>query len=381
MSTAEDVAVALGGNRSGSGWMARCPCHRDDKPSLSIREAGDGKVLLKCHAGCSQDELVAKCRDLGLDLSGRCRDGSSRIVGKYDYCNRNGELRYQVIRLEPKGFRQRRPDSKGGWIWAMEGVKPLPYRLPEMLAEPNKLVFVVEGEKDADRLAKSGLIATTNAGGAGKFKDEIARWFRDRDVVIVPDNDEPGRKHAADVAHRLRDEARRIRIVELPGLPPKGDVSDWLHWQGGGHDWKDLSRLVEQTPDWNPDATDPPTTPKPSEDDEARPPEYSDDALALRFSTAHGGDARHVTLWGKWLLWTGACWQFDDTMRAFDMARSICRAASVEIGDTRGKLAAAVASARTVAAIVSLSRSDRRHAVATDQFDRDPMIFNAEKKS
>jgi DNA primase len=94
-----------------------------------------------------------------------------------------------------------------------------------MLAEPNKPVYIVEGEKDADRLAKDGLVATTNAGGAGKFRDELKQWFKDRDVVILPDNDEAGHKHAADIARRLRNVARRIRVVVLPEIFPKKGTS------------------------------------------------------------------------------------------------------------------------------------------------------------
>jgi len=156
-------------------------------------------------------------------------------------------------------------------------------------------------------------------------------------------------------------------------------VSDWLHWQKGGHTWKDLRRLVLSASIWDGGKSTAPLK-EAASDDEARPPEYSDDALALRFSEAHGDDARHVALWAKWLLWNGANWQLDDTMRAFDLARRICRAASAEIDDPgRAKLASAIASARTVAAIVSLSRADRRHAAVTEQFDPDPMVFNTER--
>jgi putative DNA primase/helicase len=229
--SAAEVAFALGGRANGTGWKAHCPCHNDDNASLSIGEGSDGRVLFHCHAGCSQDELVAHVRGRGFDLSGkqrRQRKPAGGIVAEYDYLDRDGVVRYRVVRREPKDFRQCQPDGNGGWKWSMTGVEPLPYRLPEMLAEPHKPVYVVEGEKDADRLAKDGLVATCNSGGAGKFRDELSIWFKDRDVVILPDNDEPGRKHAIEVALKLRDVARRTRIVALPGLSLKGDASDWL---------------------------------------------------------------------------------------------------------------------------------------------------------
>ena len=106
---------------------------------------------------------------MGFTLHGgsrRERRPVRRIIAEYDYRDQNGELIHQVVRWVPKDFRQRRPDGKGGWINDIEGVARLPYRLPEMLAAPESLVFIVEGEKDADRLASVGLIATTNSGGA-----------------------------------------------------------------------------------------------------------------------------------------------------------------------------------------------------------------------
>jgi hypothetical protein len=128
-----------------------------------------------------------------------------------------------------KGFSQRRPDDAGGWIYKLNGVRRVPYRLLELLAaDPSQLVFIVEGEKDADRLASLGFVAATNAGGAGKWRDEFSGFLRGRNVVIIPDNDESGREHAAKVARSLQGVAASVRVLELPNLPPKGDVSDWL---------------------------------------------------------------------------------------------------------------------------------------------------------
>jgi hypothetical protein len=168
----------------------------------------------------------------------------------YDYRNEAGELLYQVCRLEPKGFRQRRPDlsSPGGWSWSLAGVRRVPYRLSELLAaDPGATVFICEGEKDCDRLVRMGLVASTNSGGAGKWRNEFAEHFRGRDIVILPDNDEPGRKHAQQVANSLAAVARSIKVVELPGLPEKGDVSDWL--DAGGTAAK-LTELVASAAEW-----------------------------------------------------------------------------------------------------------------------------------
>lgn len=110
---------------------------------------------------------------------------------------------------------------------------------------------------------------------------------------------------------------------------------------------------------------------------DARPPEYSDEALALRFTAKHHGETRFVAEWGKWLFWNEARWEFDRTIRAFDLARMVARVASAEISDAKQvKLAAKVASGKTVAAIVNLARADHRHAAVTDQWDEDPWTFN-----
>jgi putative DNA primase/helicase len=109
---------------------------------------------------------------------------------------------------------------------------------------------------------------------------------------------------------------------------------------------------------------------------DARPPEFSDEALALRFAANHAGSARFVAQWGRWLLWTGSYWAFDETMQAFNMARAICRVASAEVPTKSKRLAAAIASAKTVAAIISLARVDRRHAATIDQWDTFPWLLN-----
>jgi putative DNA primase/helicase len=123
-----------------------------------------------------------------------------------------------------------RPLAQGGWAWNLAEVERVPYRLPETLAAARGggVVFVVEGEKDADRLASLGLAATTNAGGAGKWRASYSAALRGARVVIVPDRDVAGRRHAETVRASLQGFAAEVRLLELQGLPDKGDVSDWI---------------------------------------------------------------------------------------------------------------------------------------------------------
>lgn len=159
------------------------------------------------------------------------------VTDTYDYVNERGELAYQILRIEEPGkkktFRQRQPDGNGGWIWNIKDVSPLPYMLPQLEDRPDEApVWIVEGEKDVERLASLGAIATTNSGGSSKWPEELNEYFLGANVLIIPDNDEPGRKHAAAVADALQRFARSVKIVELPGLEEGGDASDWLD-QGG----------------------------------------------------------------------------------------------------------------------------------------------------
>jgi hypothetical protein len=170
------------------------------------------------------------------------------LVVTYDYRNPTGELVMQVLRFEPKTFRQRRPVS-GGWENSVKDVRPLPYRLPELLAAPlSEPVHIVEGEKDADRLASLGLIATCCAGGAGKWRSEHAEHLKGRATVLIPDNDAAGRKHVREVAVSLKGFAASITVVELPGLSEKGDVSDWLDAGGTPEALAELVTTAAQAP-------------------------------------------------------------------------------------------------------------------------------------
>ncbi|MCH7779471.1 MAG: hypothetical protein IH848_01375, partial [Acidobacteria bacterium] len=172
------------------------------------------------------------------------------IVATYDYRDEQGVLLFQVVRFEPKGFRARRADGNGGWIWDLKNVRRVPYRLPELIkADRREWVFVVEGEKDADRLAGLGLIATTNVFGAGKWTKAYSRFLRQRRVVILRDNDTGGYSHVKKIAEDLLGKATVIKMPVLPRLEPKGDVSDWLDSGGTA---SDLRQIAEAAPEWNP---------------------------------------------------------------------------------------------------------------------------------
>jgi hypothetical protein len=174
-------------------------------------------------------------------------NGHRHIIAEYDYRDERGTPLYQAVRLAPKDFFVRRPDGRGGWITkdVFKAVKRVLYQLPELLASPIKEpIFVVEGEKDVDRLRSLELVATTNVGGAGKWRKEYNKALRGRRVIILPDNDDPGRQHADQVRRHLDGIASSVKILTLPDLPPKGDVSDWLDAGGTKHGLLEMAAAV-----------------------------------------------------------------------------------------------------------------------------------------
>jgi hypothetical protein len=166
-------------------------------------------------AGCTSDQVL---KAAGVEWSALFPDVDDQpkrhIVASYDYVSLEGDLVHQTVRYEPKGFSQRRPDGHGGWIWNLQDIEPVLYRLPILAnADPTDWVYLCEGEKDADRLADLDLIATTAAMGAGKWRPSYSEALRGRKVAIIADLDEPGQRHAQQVARALLGVAAQVRII------------------------------------------------------------------------------------------------------------------------------------------------------------------------
>lgn len=210
----DDILNRLEGvSTCGSGWRALCPAHPDKRPSLSIATGKDGRILMYCHAGCRLEHILgaigltmADLRGEGVSTSMSRNDKCWRIEATYPYRDENGLLLFEVVRYEPKDFRQRRPDGKGGWIWNLDGVRRVLYRLPELLAaDPAQWVHVVEGEKDADavrELAKELRVSPNT----------ILQWARDGVIPRVKINSRVQRFILEDVIEALRqrtEDARR----------------------------------------------------------------------------------------------------------------------------------------------------------------------------
>ena len=145
-----------------------------------------------------------------------------QIIATYDYTDEAGKLLFQCVRLEPKAFKQRRPDDNGGWKWDMQGVRRVPYRLPEFLKA--QTICIAEGEKDVDTLCTLGFTATTNPLGAKKWRDEYSEVLRGKDVIIFGDDDKDGREHVAVVIKSLQNKAKSITQIKFPAH----DITDYI---------------------------------------------------------------------------------------------------------------------------------------------------------
>jgi putative DNA primase/helicase len=276
------------------GWITYCPVHEADgkrhNPSLSVRSGTKQEVVLYCHAGCSQESVIEaaglspnpvtttatarpgrksstrpipsqgpalKNATTAISERSKADDPPFQLVETYYYHNADGVEVFAVDRKE-----RIRPDGRkdktflqwqkvnGEKVWNVEGVPRLPYRLPQLIERSTETVWIVEGEKDVHSLEALGLLATCNPGGAGKWgmvDPSSLTVFRGRDVCILPDNDDPGRRHAEEVARSVTSQGAVARIVTLPGLSDKGDISNWIE---AGGTREGLETLATQAEIW-----------------------------------------------------------------------------------------------------------------------------------
>lgn len=293
----------------------------------------------------------------------------------YDYQNADGSLLYQVLRYgsgETKTFRQRRPGNDGEWIPNIEGVTRVPYHLPELLAaDRNEPVYVVEGEKDADTLRALGFIATTNSGGALHWPEYFAEYFEGRHAVILPDNDPRGIQHARLVAENLSSVAASVRVIALPDLPPKGDVSDWFAANGTV---AELKELTDHAPEWGPDETE-------------EPGDFplTDVGNAERLAARHGVDVRYNGTAGGFFVWNGQRFQRAEedaqvVQLAIETVRSIYQEAAEEPNPEKRQALARHATKSEalsrISAMVKLASSLPNIRVSATAFDSDPWLLN-----
>lgn len=341
--------------------QAKCPCHDDENASLTISHKCD-KTFLFCHAGCETNDILEsvglKMSDLfdkPLEINEEKKSAFEKdIEAIYKFYDENGDLSYEKIRKKGKKFLHRRYID-GAEIWGMEegihtetfpgsnswsmkkrpGAKTafwpeqeqLLYNLPNLMkaVKDKEIVYIVEGEKDADNLILRGLVATTTSIGATKgdlgkkWPSRFNKYFKGANVVLLPDNDAPGRAFMEHIAEQIKDLANSVKIVELPNLDEKGDVTDWLE---DGNDIYDLLDLTKRTDefvqykgniiyDFN----------------------WSDVGNAERLISIYGKDIKFNVNSGKWYVWNGVNWELDKTFKIENLYRRVLRKFQKEISN------------------------------------------------
>ncbi|MEO5859001.1 MAG: AAA family ATPase [Pyrinomonadaceae bacterium] len=268
--------------KTGKGFNALCPAHEDESPSLSISEGSGGKILLKCHTGCSTDSILAaigfEMRDLfpdndyapivrlngnGSHTTPKVAKGQKAIDAVYEYKDADGKILYENVRYRPKDFRQRRPDGNGGYIYNLDGIDRVPYRLPEMIGALESGVdeiWFTEGEKDADNSRLLGFTATNFK----KWTHSLNAYIEGAHAVLFRDHDRSGVKQANDAATIIAEVASSVKVIDLfdgEPLPDKHgkDVTDWIEIRRGEGLANDdiaeqLAVIVEGSGYWQKDA-------------------------------------------------------------------------------------------------------------------------------
>lgn len=247
--------------KSGTGYITRCPAHNDENPSLSVTEGIDGRVLLHCHSRC---ELEVICESLKISITDLFPNKllpNSRTPPKYTeyiYVDENNNPFYKKVRIEPgkngkaKDFYISSFNSNGEWKKGLSRTsKRFLYRINDVLKairEGNE-IYLVEGEKDADRLFQEGLVATTMIEGAGaKTRPEYVQQLQNANIVLLYDEDKAGHSFRDSICRALVNHVKSLKVIKLPGLDYKEshglDISDWLNL---GHTFQELKQLVDKT--------------------------------------------------------------------------------------------------------------------------------------
>lgn len=244
-------------------WRMACPVHQGKDLNFAINsETG----LCQCHSRCGRgwDMLSLEQEISGTDFQ-RAKDRVFELVGRpkapwdernvsaiFDYTDESGKLLYQVLRYAtvPKTFKQRRPNGEPGkFIWGLGDVRRVPFRLERL--HNSEFIGIAEGEKCVLALERIGMTATCNSGGAGNIPEDFPRYFHGKHVAIFHDNDEPGRSHALKLAAMITPVAKSLKIIEIPELPDKGDVADFIGKGGTLEQLRELYRKAQQwTPEW-----------------------------------------------------------------------------------------------------------------------------------
>lgn len=381
-----------------------CCFHADTNPSLSVNiETG----LYRCFAcGAKGDVFTFHQEATGVDFSTALKElaafagvadaSKPKVVATFKYTDMGGNLLYVKERIQPgrngKGKEFTFKHQKDGkWIFS-RGNEPVLYRLPEII--PAKEVFIVEGEAKVDLLHSWDLTATClDSGAKSPWKDEYVQYFAGKKVVILPDNDKPGKEYASKIAQALcgniaketdglglthaRDllnEPDEIKVIELPGLREKGDIVDWAKMPG--NDKERLMAIVGNTAEWFEETTGPDI-----HHSKAKNFSTTDMGNARRLVTQHGRNIRYCHAIKKWLLWDGKRWCLDNQAGILRLAKATAASISLESYKMGGHEQLAKWAWKSqfrdkLLAMVSLAESESEVLTSPGERDADKYLLN-----
>ena len=260
--SAQEIASSLGNAKKvGNGYLASCPVpshgqgNGDKNPSLSISMSDDGNFLFKCHSGCDQHTVFSTIKDMGLlpalpdrpDYLDSIKPmkpipliSTPVLEHEWHYTDEEGislfiKQRFKTFDSKGKTYKTLRVMPDGSRVGKLGDCRIVPYKLPELrqATAAGRVVYITEGEKAADALGSLGVVVTTSHAGAGGWNDELNQYFKDANVVVVPDNDLVGWHYAQKVTEALIPFAKSVRVLDLNLSNPKEDAYEWVNRYDG----------------------------------------------------------------------------------------------------------------------------------------------------
>ena len=423
---AEELAQALGGKRDGSQFIACCPAHNDSTPSLTIRDGDDGKILVYCHGGCSNADVIfalkamdlwpissqdqnyprpvlspsggktpATFHNLESLISFLAKTGSVRL---FHYPLANG-IPWGMGRIDlsngKKTFRVWHQAKDGKIVMAKPPVQKIPlYRSDQLPDDKTISVWIVEGEKCTEALAGLCVPVVSSANGAGSARHSDWSVLDGRPCVIWPDNDQAGRKYLDEVKACILGRVAKLNIVSLEdlGLEEGEDCADWI---AGGHTNLSEVRMIEASEPKDQDRRER----KGGKDTTTvrNDHHHTDLGNCYRLVWRHGENIRFVSIWKKWLVWTGTYWQIDSSGAVERLAKDtvlqipkegiaeLDRLARITEEVERDKIQkkikeilgwAKISEANNrLGAMINLAKSELQIALTPEDFDTDPFLL------
>jgi hypothetical protein len=271
-------------------YRARCPAHfGNSDDSLSIKEGDDGRALLYCYAHCEIGDILEALNlgmtDLFVKGNGHGSPGTAKKARKttgsgdkkhkilttdelpdgtyWEFASPAGEVLY-IQRHKREYYRKVGKDRWVTYRGVLDDIAQVLYRLPELIdgVRSGKTIYHLEGPKDVETARERLDVVATTSGSTSSWRAEFRAHYTGADVVVIPDNDAPGRKYADTVAQDLLRVAKSVKVVHLPDLPESGDLTDWLDL---GHTPEEFFTVVEETEIYAPEEEEPWPEPTPIE--------------------------------------------------------------------------------------------------------------------